>query len=93
MDKPTPLVLAERGPNKSVIRALRKWLVMAKDGNISGLILLGVSPTGGFTRSSAGDLRDADAVHLAALTHADAIESSRRREKSFDPDELTDDDE
>lgn len=91
--KLTPLSIAPREPNESVIRALRNWLVMAKTGDITGVIILGVSPAGGYTRSSGGDMSDADAVYMAEMTIAQATGSSMRREKPFSPDELTDDDE
>ena len=93
MDKPTPLVLATREPNQSAIAALRKWLAMAKAGDITGVIILGVSPTGGYTRSSGGDMKDADVVYLSQLTIAQAMKSSMVREKPFKPPDVTDDDE
>lgn len=66
---------------------------MAKAGDITGVIVLGVSPTGGYTRSSGGDMKDADVVYLSQLTTAQAMKSALVREKPFTPPELTDDDE
>ena len=65
---------------------------MAKTGDINSVLVLGVSPAGGYTRSSGGGMKDADKVYLAHLTIAQAMQSSLQREKPFEPDELPDDD-
>lgn len=92
-DEPTPLVLAAEKPSEPVIKALRHWLVMAKSGELHAVIILGVTGAGGHRRSSAGSMGYANAVYLAELTKRDALNDAQRGEESFDPGELTDDDE
>ncbi len=55
-DKPTQLHVTKLEPNAGVVDTLRYWLAEAKSGQLRGIILMGVTTSGGRLRSSKGEM-------------------------------------